>query len=321
MWRQVCPSVLPAVRRRGRRAVCALMALMVLGGCTTIRRGGAPEPSFDANEDLQQLAKEFAPAGNITAFYDKGKDATGQVDPSKAATKEDRDKIITGRLTLMNIRYIQFIRELTSDQQLLNTATDMLVLGLNIAGTAVGGAGAKTLMAAIAAGVTGSKQIVDKNYFYEKTIPALVAQMNAERKTALIPIIAGVQQSLSDYPLAQAITDLHNYYHAGTLIGAINAIQADAGAKERDKDAIIATLSPVTMKDVENTVKLTQSIGALKDVAPGKAALATLGVDTAGVDTLDGVKAELQRQIRSARTTEKIARVTKAFRDAGILAE
>jgi hypothetical protein len=307
MWRPARSGL----RRGAVRGIAAALVLVLVSGCGTIRRGGAPEPSFDVDNDLRELAEAFAPANNIKAFYAKG----------ASATKEDRDAFVTARLTLMNIRYIQFIRELTSDRQLLDTATDMLVLGLSIAGTAVGGAGTKTLLAALAAGVTGSKQIVDKNYFYEKTIPALVAQMNAERKAALIPIMTGVQQSLADYPLAQAVTDLHAYYHAGTLIGAINAIQADAGAKERDKDAIIATLSPVTIRDVQDKTKLTRSVTALTDAAKGRAVLEALGMpatEAAALD-LDRVKLELRGRVRSARTSDQIAAVTKAFSDAGIL--
>ena len=68
---------------------------------------------------------------------------------------------------------------MTAERQLLDSAAGMLELGLNLAGTAVAAAGTKTILSAIAAGVTGSKEIVDKNYFFEKTIPALVGQMNA----------------------------------------------------------------------------------------------------------------------------------------------
>lgn len=305
---RVCPTLQPYGRRRAVKVVVAVAAIVVLAGCSTIRRGGAPEPSFDVNRDLEQLAQQFAPSDSITKFYEK---------PDKDA----RDKFITGRLTMMNIRYIQFIKQLTSERQLLDSATDMLALGLNLAGTSVAGAGAKTLLAAIAAGVTGSRQVIDKNYFFEKTLPALVAQMNADRKKALVPILTGMRKELGDYPFAEAVTDLHNYYHAGTFIGAIQAIQADAGAKEREKDEIIATLSPLSMQDVVDKKKLSESVGALADVAKGKLALTALKVETRDLDTLDKVKQALQARVRNAREAADIAKVTKAFREAGILVE
>lgn len=149
------PSLPPHARRHAVPVLVAVAALAVLTGCATVRRGGAPEPSFDVDRDLEQLAKQFAPSDSIANFY-------------KNPTKGARDEFVTGRLTMMNIRYIQFIRQLTADRQLLDTAADMLVLGLSLAGTSVVGAGTKTLLAAIAAGVTGSKQIIDKNYYFEK---------------------------------------------------------------------------------------------------------------------------------------------------------
>ncbi|MGH7833608.1 MAG: hypothetical protein ACREQK_08185, partial [Candidatus Binatia bacterium] len=170
----------------GKRSLALILAGL-LAGCSTLRHGGAPEPSFNAEKDLEQLAKEFEPGESIRDFY-------------KSPTVDARNKFITGRLTMMNIRYIQFIRQLTTDRQLLDTAGAMLVLGMNIAGASVAAASTKTVLAALSAGVGGSKEIVDKNYFFDKTIPALVGQMNAERKKALVPLLVGLKASLEDYP-------------------------------------------------------------------------------------------------------------------------
>ena len=75
-------------------AVSAIAILSV--SCTTIRHGGAPEPSFDIDRDLEQLAEQFKPSDSITEFY-------------KNPSPEARDKFVAGRLTLTNIRYIQFV--------------------------------------------------------------------------------------------------------------------------------------------------------------------------------------------------------------------
>ena len=289
------------------RLLAAVTLAGVIAGCSTIRHGGAPEPSFDVDKDLEQLARQFAPSDVITDFY---------TTPSEAA----RDKFITGRLTMTNIRYIQFVRQMTSERQLLDSAADMLSLGLSLAGASVATAGTKTLLAAIAAGVTGSKQVIDKNYYFEKTIPALVGQMNAERKKALIPILTGIKASLEDYPFAQAVTDLHNYYHAGTFVGAIQAIQADAGTKEQRQDDVIARLTPLTVEQVASKQALTRAIGGLGDADLEKIRLAMQKLDAkaAPAETLDAAKQQLQGYVRGARTPDRIAEVTRAFKAAGI---
>ena len=161
------------LRAQTAKFIVAIVIASLAGGCSTVWYGGAPEPSFDVNKDLERLAQQFEPGDSIAEFYKT---------PSVAL----RNKFTTGRVTMMNIRYIQFVRQLTAERQSLDSAVAMLTLGLNLAGTSAASAGTKTILAAIAAGVTGSKEVIDKNYFFEKTIPALVAQMNADRKKALI---------------------------------------------------------------------------------------------------------------------------------------
>jgi hypothetical protein len=282
-------------------------------GCSTLRYGGAPQPSFDVDKDLEQLAKEFEPADSISAFY-------------KNPSVDARNKFVTGRLTMMNIRYIQFIRSLTSEKQLLDTAAALLTLSLNIAGASIAAASTKTVLAAISAGVIGSKEAVEKNYFYDKTIPALVAQMNAERKKALFPLLAGIKtKTLDGYPFAQAVTDLNDYYFAGTFAGAIQGIQADAAVKEAAADRKIETLATVTRAQVDRIGQLTDAIGKLvspSDVAKINKAITTLDKNAKLSDNLDAAKAQLQGFILDLPIhPENIDKVVNAFKDAGISLE
>lgn len=216
--------------------VVALGGGLLATGCRTIYYGGAPEPSFDVAQDLKQLEAHLSRTITIEGYY---------ANP----TREARDKFITGRLVLTNIQYIRFLRGITSEEQLLSSASEMLTLALSLAGTMVDSAGSKTNLAALAAGVTGAKETIKKNYFYEQTIPALVAAMNAERKKALYPILDGMRGSLEQYPFERAVSDLHYYYEAGTFAGAVQAIQADAGAKEREQDQEIRKLRALTEEE------------------------------------------------------------------------
>ena len=95
-------------------------------------------------------------------------------------------------MVLVDLRYIEFIRGLTRERQLLDSASDFLILSLNLAGAGVAGATTKTVLSSIAAGVGGTKVIVDRDFFYQKTVPALVAAMNAQRAEARVPPAQGV---------------------------------------------------------------------------------------------------------------------------------
>src|SRR5260370_18401548 len=132
----------------------------------------------------------------------------------------EHDKLITGRLASINLNYNQFIARFSVAKESHDLGTEVTELGLNLATTAVGGAETKTILGAVSAGVTGSKLAIDKNFFFEKTVPVLITTMNAQRKVALEPILIGLTNSTDVYPLTQALSDIDAYYFAGTFIRA-----------------------------------------------------------------------------------------------------
>jgi hypothetical protein len=197
------------------------------------------------NKDIRELEKVFGQTTSIAHFYEPGNQ-----------TEAERNKFITGRLALINLNYFVWLRTITADKQLLDSASDILILSLNLAGTAVGSTEAKTILAAISAGVAGSKTTIDKYYFYEKTVPALAAAMNAQRKQILVGIIRGLNSDLKQYPFEQAMSDLNEYYQAGTFQGAIMTIQADSGVKEKTATSAINFLRNWTYTEDDSGIAI-----------------------------------------------------------------
>ncbi|MDD5170991.1 MAG: hypothetical protein PHN75_19395 [Syntrophales bacterium] len=151
----------------------------------------------------------------------------------------DRNKVIAGRMAMVDLQYLEWLRSINADKQLLDTASDAVTISVSLAASLTGGEMAKSVLSAIAAGVTGIKASVDKNYYYDKTISAMGATMNAQRKTVAVRILAGMNKSLEEYPFGQGLADLYEYYQAGTLLGAVSTIQAEAGVKEKIADDAI----------------------------------------------------------------------------------
>lgn len=81
---------------------------------------------------------------------------------------------------------------------------------------------------------------MNTNLFYQKTAPALITQMRADRQTALISILAGLKKSTSDYPLQQALAEINTYYVAGTLPSALSSVTSQAGNQLNTANAEIA---------------------------------------------------------------------------------
>lgn len=190
--------------------------------------GGAPTQSFSTKKDIKALATHFEQATEISKFYDIAV-------TDNDAQRDRRNAFITGRMVLVDLRYIQFIRGLTRERQLLDSATDFFIMSLNLAGAGAAGTTTKTVLSSIAAGFGGTKAIIDRDFFYQKTVPALVAAMNAQRAVTRETLIKGLQQDIDAYPFHTAVVDVQNYYEAGTFVGALNAITADAAVKEEEK--------------------------------------------------------------------------------------
>jgi hypothetical protein len=294
-----------------RARVLALSGAFLLAGCQTVRDGGAPEPSFDINADLKALSDQYQNASSIAAFY-------------KDPTRNGRDGFVTGRLVALDLRYIQFIRGLTSDKQQIDSATDAATMTMNLLGTIVSSARAKTNLAAVATGVGGIKSNVDKHFYYEKSVEALVATMNAQRKEVLVRILSGLQQDIDAYPFTQAVTDLHDYYAAGTLNGAIIGIQQQAVQKEdvaNQKIQLVRDVALLPLDVRKSKEELTAALAkpAATPEAVGRA-LATLGMDAERIPK-DAVQARraLQIHIANARDAAAIGKVQQAMKNANLI--
>lgn len=298
------------VSRSKASVVCRLsrvliaVALALTSACSTIRQGGAPDPSFDLDGDIAQLAIHFQPATNIKVFY-------------QSPSKDARDRIIVGRLVLIDLRYLQFIRTLSADKQHLDSAADILTLSLNLIATVTGGAIAKANLSALSAGVTGTKVTIDKHYYFEKSVPALVSTMNARRKEVLTRILEGLKNPLERYSFEQGLSDLTEYYLAGTLNGALQAIQTSAAEREKLSDSQIKRiqkLTPYTVRQIDVTEELTRSlIGKELTLPRANAALRALGMEEDKLPKTIEVAREELRDFIDKSTPSTVERLREIF--------
>lgn len=206
-----------------RRLICVFVlmaAALLVSGCAS-RPQFSPRPAFSVDEDIRQLHEEFDTAASIKGYYASGGD-----------TLAKRDTFIAGRLALYDLEYLRFISRYRLSRAEQNTAFDAVALGIGVATTTVSGAGAKTVLGAVTTALTGLRTSYEKNFYDDKTAAALVAQMTAERKKALVPIIRGLRMSVEDYPITVAIVDLAAYQQAGTIDGALAGVQQDAVVKD-----------------------------------------------------------------------------------------
>jgi hypothetical protein len=206
-------------------AVLACCGLLV--ACAPIR--GYPNDPEDTDATLTALAPYFNGIAE--------KDYLTTTDAILRTAK--RNWIVLARMHAYDIEFADFLKRLYGDANAVTLGSDLV--GLVLAGltATTGNAATKSALGAASAGVIGAKSAIDKDLYYQKTIPALLAQMEADRLTAKLQIVAGVKLSDADYPLMQAYIDLDAYKNAGSIPAAINAVNKDAGnAKDHAQEAI-----------------------------------------------------------------------------------
>ena len=177
-----------------------------------------------------------------------------------AAAKALRNKMVYGVMAEIDYVYDDYTRTLFMNEGSFRVATDILALGLGVASTITNGERAKTVLSAALTGFTGATLSIDKNFFRQQTVQALVSSMQAGRDRIKTIIIRRLNNdTASSYPFQAARSDLTAYFSAGTLPGALQELNQTAAASAKDERK---ALTGVTVQDVENATNLNKTIAA-----------------------------------------------------------
>lgn len=145
-----------------------------------------------------------------------------------------RNTIVLSRMRAYDITFSNFRRRLAGDGNFVTTGGDLalLVLGGLIATT--GGATTKAALGAASAGIAGAQGVINKDLYFQRTLPALLAQMDANRTQAKLAIVSGLQLSDVEYPLQRALVDLDGLRDSGSVPSAIGSITQTAEQSKAD---------------------------------------------------------------------------------------
>lgn len=231
------------------KSLIAIFMSVIFSGCSLIK--GKPTPPVDIEKIAEKINSQLE-----------------NIDSTEIDSINKRNSAIDQALVLIDLRYAQFINNAGLQKRSVDMATDFVQLSLNLAGTAVGGAGLKTLLSALSAGISGTELGFDKTFVYEKTVPALVMQMNADRSEKRREIILNMQKKINSYSWSQAVSDLMEYYNVGTLQSAISSIKKNAGSKQTIAEKEIKVIKKLaTSTDVATKASLTSSLNKIDAIS------------------------------------------------------
>jgi hypothetical protein len=205
-----------------------------------------------------------------------------------------RNKMVYGVMAEIDYVYQNYEISLFMNEGSFKVATDVLQLGLGMASTITNGARSKTVLSAVLTGFTGTTLSIDKNFFRQQTVQALISSMQAGRdRTKAIIIKRLNSETASSYSFQAARSDMAAYFFAGTLPGALQELNQTAAASAKEERKALG----VTVQDVQNAQNLNKTIAA--EFAANKLDKTVKFLEAMGVtlkDTTD--KAEVEAAYR-----------------------
>lgn len=177
---------------------------------------------MDFRVEQENLNKYIDPAQYFSTY-------NAETDPKKK--RYIRNEIINAHIFIIDLYFYKSSQMTSLGRTTLNLGSDLAVLGLGIAGSVGPAATAKNVLSPIISGITGAKTPIEKNVFYEQTMPVLISKCEALRQVRFNEIDKKMDLGIDQYPLTAALSDLEQYFQAGTIPYALVQITATAGAQ------------------------------------------------------------------------------------------
>lgn len=201
-----------------------LVLTLLMTGCLRYQ----PKTVTPAAFYQKQVTGELSSSGWLNRY-----NQLAEVTPDEQFTKaKERNRLLNEFVWLVDVSYANFEAGFYGARATGDVAADFLQLGLTGATTLTNGQRAKTILALVATTTAGGKASIDAHWYDQQSRSAIVAKMRASRLTQLAVIEQGMRTQLKDYPLEQGLRDVQAYYEAGTVVGALQQISADAGTEQ-----------------------------------------------------------------------------------------
>lgn len=219
-----------------------LLALLVfcfhLSGCgaKAIKNNGSDFILHSSARRDELIKKYSGPSSTWQHQYDT---ATGE------SKKQARNDILNDLMWLADDYYGQLTSQLRNNNAWRQTLFDAAKLGLGAAGSVVGGAELKAILAATGTAVQGLNTSIDKNFYAQQSVEAIVAAMDSQRAEDKKLVIAGMAQFADQtptYPLTQGLLDVQKYALDTTLTHALIALSQKAAAAAVKSTAELTTM-------------------------------------------------------------------------------
>ena len=242
-----------------RPLILLVVTTVALTGCTSIRGMQERVGETDLGHSICPTAKQ------AEAFE-------AEDGPSRGAY---RNRVVSDCVSAIDLKYEAFKASLHGEVATSRLGTDIPAVALTTAAALAKGGATKTLAGlaglSLAVGAT-----IDKDIYYQTTLPALEAAMDAKRDKVLTDVLdaENADPRGTSYSLDRAGAGLRAYQAAGNIYSAIaelNKAASDAAAEARkarvSSESAGVLIGPLTDAQDSRIDALDRKINALKEPA------------------------------------------------------
>jgi|KBSSwiStaDraftv2_1062776.scaffolds.fasta_scaffold57782_2 hypothetical protein len=227
------------VRSRKAMTAASLLIALLTSGCFTSIEGGPPR--------LFSIAEESAVARARLTLGEEAYYAS-----PVAQNKRVRNEIVFARMRAIDSYYYAFEASLIRERQEVGFISSIISIGLSGAVPLVSAVDTKNILGAASSGLQGATKAYSDEVLFQKTVQVLTTQMRARRDIIASDLVSRLRTlDIEAYPLSMALSDVDEYYAAGTIAGALIEIQKTVSAESRNAEAIkagavLVRFAPVT---------------------------------------------------------------------------
>jgi hypothetical protein len=233
--------------------------LISVASCSPIR--GYPANFQDNDETISRLKSS---AETARSQYDSATD--------RSLLTTLRNRIVFDEMQICEIYFTDFQARLWADNNIFSTGSDLVVLILTGLGATTGDATTKAALSAASAGIVGAKGAISKDIYYQRTLPAILAQMSANRDKVKASILDSINKKDDvQYPLAQTEMDLQALQRASGIVDAVQSITNDATVNKAFAAAQVEAARQGTFSKSTTAQRIRAWLGFGIDPTTGKA--------------------------------------------------
>jgi hypothetical protein len=210
-----------------------------------------------------------------------------------AKAKTARNELLEEALPYIDDAYIDFITDIQRGRDRTNFVADVIELGTSGAIGITNGQRPLQILGIALTAFRGGRRSADLNFYKEQSTPVLILKMDGNRAKVRAVILTREKTSVEDYSMGAAISDIVDYYNAGTLVRAFTELQKDTAIQTRASEDKVLRLKGVAIT--------------------GEADEAGRDVSVLAFNTLAKLRDDLKDPTKAAAATTKLQNIVKAL--------